>query len=96
VPIEIVSWRLTAQGPEDSADSARTPPEAHAAPLREVVIPLWPDAGPAKVYARASLGRGQALSGPALIEERETTVVLSAGWDALVDDTGCIIARRRT
>ncbi len=96
VPIEIVSWRLTAQGPEDSADSARTPPEAHAAPLREVAIPLWPDAGPAKVYARASLGRGQALTGPALIEERETTVVLSAGWDALVDDTGCIIARRRT
>jgi N-methylhydantoinase A len=96
VPIEIVSWRLTAQGPESSADSTRAPREAHGAALREVAIPLWPDAGPAKVYARASLGRGQALSGPALIEERETTVVLSAGWDALVDGTGCIIARRRS
>ncbi|HXQ12052.1 MAG TPA: hydantoinase/oxoprolinase family protein [Caulobacteraceae bacterium] len=96
VPIEIVSWRLTAQGPEDSADSARTPSEAHGAPLREAAIPLWPVAGPVKVYARASLGRGQALTGPALIEERETTVVLSAGWDAVVDDTGCIIARRRS
>jgi len=96
VPIEIVSWRLTAQGPEDRADSARTPSEAHGAPLREAAIPLWPVAGPVKVYARASLGRGQALTGPALIEERETTVVLSAGWDAVVDDTGCIIARRRS
>jgi N-methylhydantoinase A len=96
VPIEIVSWRLTAQGPEDRADSFRRPPEAPGAPLREVAIPLWPDAGAMKVYARPSLGRGQALTGPALIEERETTVVLSAGWDALVDDTGCIIARRRS
>ena len=96
VPIEIVSWRLTAKGPEDSADSARTPREAHGPPLSEISIPLWADAVPANVYARASLGRGQALTGPALIEERETTVVLPAGWHALVDDTGCIIARRRS
>jgi N-methylhydantoinase A len=96
VPIEIVSWRLTAQGPEDRAESARAPGEARGRPTREVAVPLWPDAGPAKVYDRASLGRGQTLSGPALIEERETTVVLPAGWDAVVDETGCITARRRS
>jgi N-methylhydantoinase A len=57
-------------------------------------VPLWPAAGPAKVYARASLGRGQPLAGPALIEERETTIVLPPGWTAVVDDSGCITAKR--
>ena len=94
VPIEVVSWRLTAQGPEDRADSARPPGAAAGAPTHEVAVPLWPSAGPAKVYARASLGRGQQLSGPVLVEERETTIVLPPGWTAVVDDTGCIIAKR--
>jgi N-methylhydantoinase A len=94
VPIEVVSWRLTAQGPEDRVDSARPPSGPGAAPVREVAVPLWAAAGPAKVYARAALGRGQRLSGPALIEERETTIVLPPGWSAVVDDSGCITARR--
>ena len=75
VPIEVVSWRLTAQGPEDRIDSARSPGAAAAQPVREKAVPLWPAAGAAKVYERASLGRGQRLAGPALIEERETTIV---------------------
>ncbi|HLK25114.1 MAG TPA: hydantoinase/oxoprolinase family protein [Caulobacteraceae bacterium] len=93
VPIEVVSWRLTAQGPENTAGAAKPPPQAPAAPVREVDVPLWADAGPAKVYARASLGRGQTLVGPALVEERETTVVLPPGWEATLDASGCIIAR---
>jgi N-methylhydantoinase A len=94
VPIEVVSWRLTAQGPEDRADSARAPADGVAQPLREVAVPLWPSAGPAKVYARKDLGRGQQLAGPALIEERETTIVLPPGWTAQVEDSGCITAKR--
>jgi N-methylhydantoinase A len=94
VPIEVVSWRLTAQGPEDRVEPSRPPAGGAARPVRETAVPLWPAAGPAKVYARASLGRGQQLAGPALIEERETTIVLPPGWDAVVDDTGCITATR--
>jgi N-methylhydantoinase A len=94
VPIEVVSWRLTAQGPEDRAPSERPLGDAAAQPAREKSVPLWPAAGPAKVYARASLGRGQPLAGPALIEERETTIVLPPGWTAVVDDSGCITATR--
>jgi N-methylhydantoinase A/oxoprolinase/acetone carboxylase beta subunit len=29
-----------------------------------------------------------------LIEERETTIVLPPGWTAVVDDSGCITAKR--
>jgi N-methylhydantoinase A len=57
-------------------------------------VSLWAAAGPAKVYARASLTRGQVITGPALVEERETTVVLPPGWVATVDEIGCITARR--
>jgi N-methylhydantoinase A len=95
VPIEIVSWRLTAQGPEDRAGGAKGPDEGEGRPTRELQIPLWSDPAPTRVYARASLGRGQSLSGPALVEERETTIVLPPGWDAVVDETGCITAKRR-
>ncbi len=96
VPIEIVSWRLTAQGAEDRLEGAHAPVGPDGAPRRELSIPLWPNAGPVKVYARSGLARGQKLAGPALVEERETTVVLPPGWDAVVDEIGCITASRRT
>ena len=94
VPIEVVSWRLTAQGPEDRVEPSGPPGVGAAQPVREKAVPLWPAAGPARLYERASLGRGQRLFGPALIEERETTIVLPPGWDAVVDDNGCITATR--
>ncbi len=94
VPIEVVSWRLTAQGPEDRVEPSGPPGAGAAQPVREKAVPLWPAAGPARLYERASLGRGQRLAGPALIEERETTIVLPPGWDAVVDDSGCITATR--
>jgi N-methylhydantoinase A len=95
VPIEIVSWRLTAKGPESLFEGPRAKPGAGAAPKSERLIPLWADAGPAKVYDRAALALGQVISGPALIEERETTIVLLPGWDGVVDEFGCITATRR-
>jgi N-methylhydantoinase A len=94
VPVEVVSWRLTAQGPEDRIASAKTPEGPPSEPKREIEIPLWSASRPARIYDRASLTRGQAVLGPALIEERETTVVLPPNWRAVVDDSGCIIATR--
>jgi N-methylhydantoinase A len=94
VPVEVVSWRLTAQGPEDRIASAAAREGPPAAPKREIDIPLWAAAGPSRIYDRASLTRGQTVLGPALIEERETTVVLPPNWRAIVDDSGCIIATR--
>jgi N-methylhydantoinase A len=46
------------------------------------------------VYDRAALAAGQAITGPAIIEERETTIVLLPGWSATVDGRGCIVAGR--
>ena len=94
VPIEIVSWRLTAQGPESAVDGARAPHGSPAAPKGERLIPLWLTAGSAKLYDRSALTAGQEIAGAALIEERETTVVLPHGWSGVVDELGCITATR--
>ena len=94
VPIEIVSWRLTARGSEDVVEGARVPGGQDALPKSSRQIALWPGAGEVKIFDRASLALGQAVPGPALIEERETTIVLPPGWIGVVNDIGCVTARR--
>ena len=92
VAVEVVNWRLTAHGPSversASGQTATTPGAAQGS--REVT--LWDHARQVPVYARRSLASGQSLDGPALIEERETTIVIPPGWRALIDRSACIIA----
>ncbi len=94
VPLEIVSWRLTATGPEVPFDNIAALPRDAAAPRAHRPVALWEDAGAVPVFDRADLAQGQRLIGPAIIEERETTIVLPPGWTAEVDALGCIAARR--
>ena len=96
VPIEVVSWRLTARGPENVVEGAPAPIGAPGAAKGERAIPLWPGAGPVKVYDRTALRQGQVIKGPAIVEERETTIVLPPDWDGLVNALGCIVAERRS
>jgi N-methylhydantoinase A len=44
------------------------------------------------VFDRHALGVGTRLTGPALLEERETTAVLRPGWTATVTADGSIVA----
>jgi N-methylhydantoinase A len=46
------------------------------------------------VYDRVSLAAGQVLEGPALIEERDTTIVLRPGWRAEMKSHGGLVATR--
>jgi N-methylhydantoinase A len=98
VPAEIVSWRLTAQGP--LTEEPVTPPLLNggqpAAPACQRIVALWPDAGAVNVWSRSTLQTGQVIDGPAIIEERETTIVLLPEWRAEVDALGCIVAIRKT
>jgi N-methylhydantoinase A len=94
VDIEIVSWRLVATGPLASRDSKVALQSKPAAPAgrrsarfdgKDVATP---------VYARRMLAQGQTIDGPAIIEERETTIIILPGWRARVDATGCIMASK--
>jgi len=95
VPVEIVSWRLTVRGPGIAVGNLETPSGRWGEPKATRPILLWPEAGPASVYDRSSLAAGQVVAGPAIIEERETTIVLPPEWDATVNSIGCVIAKRR-
>ncbi|HKA78666.1 MAG TPA: hydantoinase/oxoprolinase family protein [Xanthobacteraceae bacterium] len=95
VPIELVTWRVTARGPiiPFSRATVLADMPGHARTSR--VVHAWNDDGAeTPVYDRKSLAAGQTIAGPAIIEERETTTAIPPGWSASIDQIGCIIARK--
>jgi N-methylhydantoinase A len=92
VPIELVTWRVTARGPIIPFSRATVLPDkpGHARTSRPVHA--WSDGVETPVYDRKTLAAGQTIAGPAIIEERETTTAVPPGWSATVDQVGCIVA----
>lgn len=45
----------------------------------------------AQIYLRKSLGEGSRISGPAIIEQEDTTTLILAGWHGRIDATGNLI-----
>lgn len=94
VDVEIVSWRLVATGPLASRDSKVALPHKSAEPTGRRSARFNGEDVPTPVYARKMLTQGQAIQGPAIIEERETTIIILPDWRAKVDATGCIMASK--
>jgi N-methylhydantoinase A len=94
VDVEIVSWRLVATGPVASRDSKVALQSTPAKPHGKRCARFGANDIETPVYARKDLARGQTLDGPAIIEERETTIIILPGWRARVDATGCIMASK--
>jgi N-methylhydantoinase A len=57
---------------------------------------IWLEGRPAQaqVYERASLGRGDRVVGPAIVEQPDTTVLVPSGDAATVDRFGNLLVRR--
>ena len=94
MPVEFVAWRLSALGPAVDRHGTQKfaqqikPPKGY----RKVLInDVWTDVA---IYDRLSLCENQKISGPAIIEERETTIFLLPRWKAVVSQDGCVIAER--
>jgi len=91
VEIEVVNWRLVASGPPPQI-ALRSPAAAGrslaAARKRErpVYLPEHNGFVPCSVYDRYLLPIGANFSGPAVVEERECTVVIGPGAHANVDE----------
>jgi N-methylhydantoinase A len=94
VPIELVTWRVTARGPIIPFSRVSTLPDTPGRPKTSRPVHAWADGERAPVYDRKSLAAGQIIAGPAIIEERETTTAIPPGWSATIDQVGCIIARK--
>ena len=94
VDIELVSWRLVATGPVATRDSTPDLATAVGKPHSRRRARFGGEDIDAPVYARRELACDQVVDGPAIIEEREATIIILPGWRAKVDRTGCIMASR--
>lgn len=94
VEVEVVTWRLAARGPLPEASPVPAPGGVPAAPRTHRRVAVEAEAPEVPVFDRAALPVGQRVAGPAVIEERETTLVVLRGWTATVHPTGAVIATR--
>jgi N-methylhydantoinase A len=94
VDVEVVSWRLIATGPSSARDSAAAlaASPAQAKTTRKAHFNGAETETP--VYQRRELAKDQVVKGPAIIEERETTIIILPGWTAKVHATGSIMATK--
>jgi N-methylhydantoinase A len=96
-PVEIINWKIEVSGPEPSGAGAYRldAPRGLAARKgsRRAWIPERCGFVDVAVYDRYTLAAGDALDGPALIEERESTAVIGVGERVEVDALGNLVAR---
>jgi len=89
-PVECVTCRLRAALPAPRPELARQPEASRAGPLaprseRKVFFESIGGFVDCPVYARSDLAPGDVLTGPAIVEQMDTTTVLPPGFTARVD-----------
>ena len=91
-PIDIVSWRVVALGPKPQVSLPKAKPDASSnvksarKSMRQIYLPNHRDTIKIPVYDRYGLAGGSLLRGPAIFEERESTVVVNGPADISVDE----------
>ncbi|MBI2204724.1 MAG: hydantoinase/oxoprolinase family protein [Candidatus Rokubacteria bacterium] len=95
--IEVVTWRLTVSGPDPAVPRWRLAGDPGAgAPVpkkrRDVFLRGAYESVP--VYDRDRLATGARIAGPAIVEERESTAVVTPGFDVRVDDSFNLVLQR--
>jgi N-methylhydantoinase A len=100
-PLEIVNWKVEAAGPEPLAAAqelrlARGPGNDAQGARKGSREAYFPELGrylECPVYDRHALRVGEGIEGPALIEERESTLVLGIGDRGRIDEHGNMIGQ---
>jgi len=93
--VQLVNLRLTAIGRLPRLRLAQPPASA---PAQRRMREVWfPEIGsvPCPVHSRDGLCAGEKLTGPAIIEAMDSSIVVQPGWIASVDSNGYIRLRRR-
>lgn len=92
--VEVVSWRVAAHGRASAREFLSEPARAPGSPRTTRRVTLDSRAMDVPVYERGALAAGQAVDGPVIVEERETTIFVLAGWSLAVLADGCLVATR--
>ena len=90
--VEATTWRLTAIAERTPVELPRFQPrEAREPARRQAYFPECGGFAEVAVHDRDALSPGQAVEGPAIVEERESTTVLPPGLKAVVDEWGNLV-----
>ncbi|MEQ6249522.1 hydantoinase/oxoprolinase family protein [Sulfitobacter sp. HNIBRBA3233] len=94
-PIEVVNVESTIVGKVDKPIRAPIAKGSGADGARKgsraMVFSLDGDTQETPVYDGAALGAGDSLSGPAVIEEETTTIVVEPGWNVSLHESGVYV-----
>ncbi|ETA49654.1 hydantoinase/oxoprolinase family protein [Ponticoccus alexandrii] len=96
-PVEVMALRMTPQGARPQIGSPPQSATASRAPRPKARRPVWfngPGALDTPVYDRAELAAGTELTGPAVIDQFDSTLLLFPGDGARVDDALNILITR--
>ena len=90
VPIEALNWRLSVSGPPPEVHPLRSNGQRDARAAlkgeRPIYLPERGEFATVPVYDRNRLAAGASFAGPAVVEERESTVVVGGRARVVVDD----------
>ena len=95
VAVECVTWRTTVRGHDGElpATSRGTNPTSDESARRPVYFKIANGTVDTPVYRRTSLKPDSSYSGPAIVEEAQSTVVIGPNDDFQIDQLGNIIIR---
>ena len=97
-PVEVVTWKLSAVGGSPRialAKSGASSADVRRKATRRAYFPEARGYTDTPVYDRYELAAGTSLTGPAIVEERESTTVLPPRVTATVDEYANLIAETR-
>ena len=95
--IEVLDVRLAAVGvnPRPRLGEALEAPSRPPPPARQRTVFIAGSEQPAAVYQRAELAPGFSFTGPAIVEQYDTTVFVTPGFAVTVDASGNLIGEMR-
>lgn len=89
--VEVVTWSVTVSTEPQAAQAVALPPsiqQRDAVSTRSVWEPALGEQRPFGLHWRFDLRTREHITGPALVAEDETTIVIPAGWVARLDEQG--------
>ena len=94
VPVEALNWRVVSSGPKPELRLGGRPGAVAGDALKGERDAYFPGGRrPTPVYDRYALAAGTKLEGPAIVEERESTVVVPPGRSAVVTEELAVVVR---
>ena len=90
VPLEVINWRVVASGPRPDMKLKLPRNSTHGGDARKGSrLAFFPETNgyvETSIYDRYTLEPGMRFTGPAIVEERESTLIVGVGGQARVDE----------